>query len=361
MVRKLTLLTISFVLLLILVTSYCQTTSNLTFQTKSIILDEFMAKNDFKQLFKVWHFLMNKDYDYNSIEGISKFKNFRNKVKQIQEHNSQNLSYKKGLNHLSDMTFEEIEKFYNLKRITIPELKKNIRASFNLDDYNEDDDDVSINIDAYAPRTPVEWRKSMRPVRNQGECGSCWAFSTMAVVEGAYNIKNPKSLLKDWLSTQQLVDCDSSNNGCNGGWFDGALDYLKQNTANYENDYPYTGILDTCKAINSSSIKVKSYTSTSNAPNLYALLKSGPVSVAVDANEDFANYSSGVFDTSCKEEPNHAVVLVGYATDKKGGYWIIRNSWSEDWGLKGHIYVREDATNENSCNIGKFGYKPTLA
>jgi len=204
----------------------------------------------------------------------------------------------------------------------------------------------------------------MMPVRDQGQCGSCWAFSTLAVVEGNWQIAK-KVKLPSWLSTQHLVDCDTSDSGCDGGWFSSAMTYLKTNYISFDSKYPYTsgdsGNAGTCqytKGSPNAGILLKSYKSVTTADTVYALLKLGPVSVAIDANDDFMNYSSGIWGAACSDQINHAVTLVGYGSTGSVGYWIIRNSWSADWGLLGYVHVQDNATNANSCNIGSNGFQP---
>jgi len=234
--------------------------------------------------------------------------------------------------------------------------KSGIRSvGISLDDYNENLPDETT----FASRANVDWTQKMLPVRNQEQCGSCWAFSTMANVEGNWSIK--KSVLTKWLSTQQLVDCDTSDGGCNGGWFTTALTYLKANKPMYDSAYPYTAVKGTCKysSSNATSVAVASYSSSSTPTALYTLLMTGPVSVAVDATT-WGLYLSGIFNGPCTTSIDHAVLVVGYGNQNGVGYWIVRNSWGTTWGQKGYIWVEENVNNANSCNIGTYGYQPTF-
>jgi C1A family cysteine protease len=331
------------------------------------ILNEFMNKST-KELFKVWHFLFNKQYDYNTEAGIEKYKVFRASVKAVKEHNASDASWKKGLNHLSDMTTEEIKAYYNLKPMSVQEMKAGLRKLMNLDDFNDDESEApSVNV---GGRVAVDWTKSgkMQPVKDQGGCGSCWAFTTITVLESNWQIK--KGGLTGPLSTQQLVDCDAGNYGCDGGWFTSALNFFKANRAIYDSVYPYksgdTGVADKCSVDGKATtpvftFKTSAYWYKSNADAIFVLLQAGPVAVAVDANDGWFSYASGILNYPCSTGVNHAVSLVGYGTDAGVGYWIIRNSWSSGWGNAGHIYVKEDPLNANSCNIGSYGYQPRFS
>jgi KDEL-tailed cysteine endopeptidase len=339
-----------------------------SFSSQSIhktILENF--KKDTKSLFKVWHFIFNKTYDYNTLEGLNKYKTFKANLKRIEEHNKGNSSYKKGLNHLSDMTYEEIKKYYNLKPINTKQVSKSLRAlnSYNLDDYNEDEEAVKTQEAPQGP-VPIDHRSIMRPVRDQGlECGACWSFTTMAVLEAFY-VKQVGPL-NDWFSTQYSVDCDEGNSGCHGGWFHNSFKFYLKNNPIMDKNYPYKAKKNSCFGsklnINAKVLKLNIYDSD-NYPadtpeSLYRFLALGPVAVAVDANDNFSDYASGVYDGECLNEVNHAVTLVGYSASSNGvpAHYIIRNSWGAHWGEKGHIRVAQNSRNSSSCNIERFGFQ----
>ena len=144
-----------------------------TQETTDKILDIFEQRNNVKELFKVWHMIYEKDYNYNTQEGIQKYVTFKQNLKVIQEHNSKDTFYKQGLNHLSDMTYEEIVNYYNLKPISHKEMKGFLQNMISLDDYNEEDDDESIKIQSKSGivgRAKKDVRAYMRPVRDQLGC-----------------------------------------------------------------------------------------------------------------------------------------------------------------------------------------------
>jgi len=318
----------------------------------------------------VFHFLFNKEYDYNTSEGLERYKIFKANVKMIDEHNAQNLSYKMGINHLTDLTWEEVKTYYNLKTMNVDELsklKKSLRA-ISLDDYNDDDDnnDDDHNVtqeQGTAPkaRIAIDHRGFMKIPRNQGSCGSCWAFTTLAAVEGNYGKLILKNVLADYLSPQQMVDCDTKDSGCNGGWMTSAFDYMKTVKLSFEATYKYTGVKQSCKYSSITAFspaKVTGYSYANTSDTAYTSLLNGPIAVAVDANAKFSAYASGVFDGPCANSVNHAVTLVGYSpTDSS---WLIRNSWGPSWGQSGYIKIKDNINNNNSCMLTKYAYRPLL-
>lgn len=329
------------------------------------ILDSIKSQGP-KTLFKAWHFLMNKSYDYNTEEGIRRYQIFKRKLVDIEEHNKKGLSWKKGLNHLSDMTFEEINAYYNIKPLNPKMIVKNFRSlgSVSLDDYNDDGEKVSTpkKNKSVGVHTEFDWTSSMQPIRNQGNCGSCWAFATMAVIEGSR--QKWSGGVSGHYSTQQLVDCDTGNGGCDGGWYNNAFDYFKQKNIVTDIGYPYKAArAATCGYTDGMSgdtgLKLTGlnyhYMDYGNA-NFDDILAKGPCATAVFVNQDWYDYSSGVFSGGCTGQINHAVVIIGFS-NADGGYFKIRNSWGTGWGEQGHIRLRNDASNK-SCLIEDFCYAP---
>jgi len=194
-----------------------------------------------------------------------------------------------------------------------------------------------------TPANNIDWRTQgvLNGVKDQAQCGSCWAFSTTGSTEAALAIagKGLKSL-----SEQQLVSCASAqgNMGCSGGWYYWAWDYMKTTALETEASYPYTsgtGITGTCKYNASLGVaKVTGYTevaATSTA--IKSALNLKPVSVAIEADTAvFQTYSSGIITSAgCGTNIDHAVVAVGYGDN----YYIVRNSWGTGWGEAGHVRI----------------------
>ena len=195
----------------------------------------------------------------------------------------------------------------------------------------------------------VDWRTegAVNPVKDQGQCGSCWAFSAVGVLESRYKIA--KGTLYQ-LAEQQLVDCARgtpySSEGCNGGEMTDAFDYSAAKGMMTESDYPYKAYDQSCKYDSSKVTPVKGsghyMVPPNNAIQLKTDIANGPVSVAIEADTFvFQFYSGGVLNSSkCGTNLDHGVVAVGYGVDAaKGEYYIVRNSWGASWGEKGYIRI----------------------
>lgn len=229
--------------------------------------------------------------------------------------------------------------------------------------------DYVHEIRADAPAT-IDWRAKgkVTAVKNQGQCGSCWAFSTTGSVESANLIKNGGSAsdASNILSEQQLVDCSRKNNGCNGGLMDYGFQYLKGLRAHgddTESSYSYKAKSGRCAASKGtpSHIKVTGYTDVrggeSSLKNAVGIV--GPVSIAIEADQKaFQFYSGGVLTEGCGQQLDHGVLLVGYGNDDGQDYWIVKNSWGATWGEEGYINI---AMGSNLCGISNQPSYPNVA
>merc|ERR1712151_160756 len=178
------------------------------------------------------------------------------------------------------------------------------------------------------------------PVKNQGQCGSCWAFSTVGGLEGAWEI-GTGTLTS--MSEQQFVDCSKANSGCNGGLMDSAFQYAEGVAVATESSYPYTP-----------RGGVNGYHDVSpSTSSLQSALMQQPVSVAIQADQSvFQHYSGGVITSGCGSQLDHGVTVVGYNSD----YFIVKNSWGASWGNSGYVYI-----GGNQCGITTSASYPTVS
>ena len=210
----------------------------------------------------------------------------------------------------------------------------------------------------------VDWRAkgAVNAVQDQGQCGSCWAFSSTAAMEGEHFIKTGE-LLK--LAEQQFVDCVKKDAGCNGGLEAHAFAYAKTNPQELETSYPYTARTGrSCKATADKEIvKATSYTAVPKRSDkqLKAAIDAQPTCVAVEADTDFQYYKSGIMNApNCGTNLDHAVTAVGYGADDQGNeYYIVRNSWGPSWGEEGYIRMAAGQNGAGTCGILLDSTRPT--
>ena len=277
------------------------------------------------------------------------FEVFKANMRSIIQHNSvPDKNFTLGINQFSDLTSEEFKALYinsGYKKSSSVEV-----GSYGCKTYT--------SAATSAPAS-LDWRQkgAVTSVKDQGQCGSCWTFSSTGASEGAWAIATGK--LMD-LSEQQLVDCATGvsygSHGCNGGQMEGADKYLIANGQCSLASYPYTAADGKCKTCS----PVAQFTSCSDVkPNDQISLKGavtlGPVSVAISADTRyFQSYTGGILDsTACYTELDHGVLVVGYGTDNGKKYWNVKNSWSTTWGEQGYVRIlRSDSTNDAGiCGI----------
>jgi hypothetical protein len=339
---------------------------------KRMILDTFMDRSP-KELFKAWHLLFKREYTYETEEAKNRFKIFKENLAKIKEHNKGNNSYKVGLNQFSDMSNEEFKEKYTRYRpsesvehfINTWQEKNEENGNKFLDD--DDDDLTKRNLSGLAA---INWTSLLNKPRDQVNCGGCWAFSISTTVEAA--MAKTKNLGKPipYLSIQQLLDCNTSNYGCNGGDLSYGLNYSLNTGLEYDSNYPYLGYSGNKCYYNSGLVKatLKGYSYCSNQTTaykcstntVYNLLTRGPLSVVTNGGSwAFQNYSGGLFNAACYNI-DHAVTLVGYGVSGTTPYWLVRNSWGPYWGESGYLRIVVNTANNYSCFIESSAFLPLV-
>jgi C1A family cysteine protease len=295
------------------------------------------------QLFREW---MEK---YNKVYGLSeapmRFAIWNKAYDFAQEHNAKGLSWTCGVNQFSDLTREEFSAMY-LGYNWNPNRERRVKL-----------------LDERSVPTSVDWRTTgaVTAIKNQGQCGACWSFSTTGSLEGLHFINNGTLVS---FSEQQLVDCSSSygNDGCNGGLMDYAFKYVEAEGIVTEVSYPYTATNGTCQYNASQTVFQNTGYSdvTVNSPTqLQAAVAQGPVSIAIEADQSaFQQYTGGTISANCGTNLDHGVLIVGYTP----GYWIVKNSWGTSWGEQGYVNIAIGTQNNGAgvCGINSDPSYPTL-
>ena len=254
----------------------------------------------------------------------------------VTEHNAADHSWTMGMNKFADLTADEFAEQY-------------ITGGYdNFIAFRRSFPHRNFALPASAAPASVDWttKGAVTAVKNQGQCGSCWAFSTTGSVEGAWFLSNGTLVS---LSEQQLVDCSAAegNQGCNGGLMDSAFEYIIKNKGlTTEANYPYTAQDGTCVAAKAKAVaaSIKTYTDVtpSSADALINAVAQQPISVAIEADQNsFQLYAGGVLTANCGIQLDHGVLVTAYGVDSKTGleYWGVKNSWGADWGMNGYVWL----------------------
>jgi len=295
----------------------------------------------------------NKHYD--TLEEFEyRFKVFQTTLARIDEQNAAHRAIGGdnvfGVNSLADLTAEEF------RQRLMPQLMQiNPRAP-----------SVATGP-AVTATNNVDWRKQgvVTTVKDQGQCGSCWAFSATEAIESFDALAKSRTPLV--LSAEQCTACTYNYNGCNGGWpHDAYINGVKdRNGIDYDSDYPYNiATAGVCKFGSGNADKpatdLSNYKNGANGQLATYLNSTGPVSVCVAADA-WQTYTSGILK-SCPGSVDHCVQAVGYQSDASTPepYWIVRNSWGLGWGIQGYIYLDMAASNGDICHIQEYITWPTF-
>jgi len=281
---------------------------------------------------------------YHHDEFLKRYGIFKSNMEFIEAHNAANKSFTVAMNKFGDLTVEEFTQLFMGTKLH-----------------------ATSRMATSAPRAlPVQWdwrtKGAVTHVKNQGQCGSCWSFSTTGSVEGCHFLTTKKLVA---LSEQNLMDCSTSqgNQGCNGGLMTQAMNYIISNHGvDTEASYPYTARDGTCHySASHIGATMKSFTNVKQGDenDLQEKVHMGPTSVAIDASHSsFQFYSTGVYnEPACSAtQLDHGVLAIGWGDYHGKAYWIVKNSWGTDWGQQGYIWMSRNA--HNQCGIATMATLP---
>lgn len=332
-----------------------------TWLTKEQQVSKISIDDRLLALFEMWLGQEQRAYETPS-EKNYRFTVFCYNYNYIQEVNSKQTDFRLAMNSFMDLTSEEFKVKYHMSPRQIEsiseELKKKVANGLVYKNRVEISEKISAQPDA------LDWRAkgAVTEVKNQGQCGSCWAFSVVGTIEGSNVINSGNKLVS--FSPQELVDCtndDKYNNyGCKGGWPWAGLDYTLDQGILPDSEYPYLARDMHCSRDGlpkTNTYYPKSYHNVTYQDNdeLFASVGQQPVSVCIDATV-LQFYKHGVVGKTCGQNLDHGVLVVGYDKTSEGTkYWIVKNSWGAKWGMNGYFYVeRVTGTGPAPCGISKL-------
>ena len=296
-------------------------------------------------------FIKKFDKTYMSMDHLKeRFSIYASNLKVIHNHNTctdsicSPINYTLGETFFTDFSQEEFKQYHNLQVV-----KSSLTAGKCT---------AFKSPNAKIP-TSVDWRQqnAVSPVKDQGQCGSCWSFSSTGSMEGAWSIATGNLIS---LSEQQLVDCSYGlkygNLGCNGGEMDSSFQYAIDSGMCGEDDYPYDAKKGDCHSCSSQAhFKSCIDVTPNNEANLAQAVAMNPVSVAIEADTQvFQLYKSGVITSSaCGTSLDHGVLVVGYGAENGIDFWLVKNSWGAGWGEDGYVKIEKTSSSSSKgvCGI----------
>ena len=317
-------------------------------------LESFLNDSDEWKQFTNFQDRFSKRYE-NIQELETRFQIFRSNLRNIILHNLDHTqNFTMGINQFTDLTPQEFKDQY------VGGLKAEV-GSYGC---------KSFSSGASGAPSSIDWREkgAVNPVRDQGQCGSCWAFATTANAESVWAISTGQLLD---LSEEFLVDCASGvgyfNMGCNGGQPDSAFKYMINNGQCTEASYPYkagtTKTAGSCQKCTGAPVHFSGcYDVTpKDQVSLMAAVAKQPVVIAIEADTRyFQSYSGGILDSaSCGEKLDHAIEIIGYGTENGVDYWNVRNSWGPSWGEQGYFRLKKTSST-NDIGICGLAAEPSF-
>jgi C1A family cysteine protease len=315
-------------------------------------------------LFEEWAAKYNYDV-YSGNKYLDLFSKWVSNHKFIEETNAKNLTYTLGHNQFSAMDLNDFRTYLGYNIFDMQENKSL---------FENDKQFLRGNLPS-----SVNWVEvgGVTHVKDQGQCGSCWSFSTTGALEGAYFVKY--GVLFSF-SEQQLVSCDNYRNianrgtdhGCSGGLMDNAFKWIENNDGLCtENDYPYVSgngvvptCISTCDEVKGSGIVNFYDVKPSDDTAMMTAISKQPVSIAIEADQrEFQLYKSGVYTGTCGTNLDHGVLVVGYGSIDGNDYYLVKNSWSQSWGDDGYIKLGRGASynkGDGQCGVLLQGSYPVL-
>ena len=313
----------------------------------SMALPEEYVRNNGPLLWKNFKQTHRKEYDPS--EESRRYGIFMENMVEASALEKRNPRAQYGMSPFADMTKEEFKSRHSLR---VPKRKQKSEVMFS-----------AAEVKA-ALVTSVDWRSkgAVAPVKDQGQCGSCWAFSSTGGIEGAWQLAG-NSLTS--VSEQELVSCDKVDSGCQGGLMDNAYSWLKSKQGGSivtEAAYPYTsggGSTGTCKSLSGMAVgaTISGHTDVTNSEDQMAAwtAKNGPLPIAVDAQSGWQTYTGGILSSCSGKQLDHGVLAVGL---EAGKYWIVKNSWGSSWGESGYIRLKYGT---KQCGLNLSPVVPTVA